>query len=94
MEVIGRNDRARHGEYRHCGHRRAGARLCEVKRRARQYDALEAVGRTNQESLMRTALDFLLRSAMLKRPVRFDVISVDGKGQVCGHIRDAFEMTL
>ena len=66
----------------------------EMERRARQHDALEAVGRTKQESLMSTALDFLLRSAMLERPVRFDVISVDGKGQVCGHIRDAFEMTL
>lgn len=43
---------------------------------------------------MRTALDFLLRSAMLGRPVRFDLISVDGNGLVCGHLRDAFEMTL
>ncbi len=66
----------------------------EVKRRVRMGDALEAVGRAKRESLMRTALDFLLRSAMLERPVRFDVVSVDGNGRVCGHLRDAFDMTL
>ena len=94
MEVIGRNYRARRGEIDIVATDGPVLVFVEVKRRARQHDALEAVGRTKQESLMRTALDFLLRSAMLKRPVRFDVISVDGKGQVCGHIRDAFEMTL
>ena len=66
----------------------------EVKLRYGRADPFESVDARKQHQIVKAAFDFLLRRGMLERPVRFDVVGVEGRTLECSHVIDAFESTI
>jgi len=92
--VIGRNYRCRFGEIDIVAVDGETVVFVEVKLRHHPFDPFDAVDERKQGQISRTAFDFLRRRAMLGRPVRFDVVAVEGRTFACDHVVDAFESTL
>ncbi len=93
-EILCRNWRTRAGEIDIVARDGPTVVVVEVKLRHEPFDGLEAVDRRKQRRIARVAWHFLARERLLDRPVRFDVIAVDGGTLACTHVRNAFDCDL
>jgi putative endonuclease len=82
--VLDRNWRTRHGEIDIVAGRGDVVVFCEVKTRTttRFGRGFDAVGRAKQQRIRRLAVNWLQQSPQRFGQIRFDVVDVDGAGNV------------
>jgi putative endonuclease len=81
IAIIARGYRCRLGELDLVGRDRGGLVIVEVRARRRESkgSALETVGRPKQQRIIRATRHFLMRHpAWHAKPIRFDVVAIDG----------------
>ncbi|MCW7754534.1 YraN family protein [Desulfobotulus sp. H1] len=91
LRILARNFRSRFGEIDIIAQEGDTLVFTEVKTRGVfcMGSAFEAVNRSKQQKIIRTALLFLSRSDLDDLYIRFDVIAVDANGK-CSRLCDAF----